>query len=58
MTRSRTPPGTYSRIRERRADVRLVRNHLLGRPDVKSYDGSGTGWGDLLGAPSERSPAA
>lgn len=33
--------------------VLVVLKYLLGVGDVKNYDGSGTEWGNLVGAPIE-----
>ncbi|MEM7020984.1 MAG: sulfurtransferase [Pseudomonadota bacterium] len=46
---------TYCRIGERSSHSWFVLKYLLGYPDVKNYDGSWTEWGNLVGAPVERS---
>jgi thiosulfate/3-mercaptopyruvate sulfurtransferase len=49
-------PGviTYCRIGERSAHTWFVLHELLGRDDVKNYDGSWTEWGNLVGMPIEK----
>jgi thiosulfate/3-mercaptopyruvate sulfurtransferase len=44
----------YCRIGERSAHTWFVLHELLGRDDVKNYDGSWTEWGSLVGVPVER----
>ncbi len=44
----------YCRIGERSSHTWFVLNYLLGYPNVRNYDGSGTEWGSLIGAPIER----
>jgi thiosulfate/3-mercaptopyruvate sulfurtransferase len=44
----------YCRIGERSAHTWFVLHELLGREDVKNYDGSWTEWGNLVGVPIER----
>jgi thiosulfate/3-mercaptopyruvate sulfurtransferase len=44
----------YCRIGERSAHTWFVLHELLGREDVKNYDGSWTEWGSLVGVPVER----
>ncbi len=46
---------TYCRIGERSSHTWFVMKYLLGHPDVSNYDGSWTEWGNLIGAPIERS---
>ena len=41
----------YCRIGERSSHTWFVLKYLLGRKDVKNYDGSWTEWGNLVGAP-------
>jgi thiosulfate/3-mercaptopyruvate sulfurtransferase len=45
----------YCRIGERSSHTWFVLTHLLGFPRVRNYDGSWTEWGNLVGAPIERS---
>jgi thiosulfate/3-mercaptopyruvate sulfurtransferase len=45
------PVIAYCRIGERSSHTWFVIKYLLGRPDVKNYDGSWTEWGNLIGAP-------
>jgi len=47
------PIIAYCRIGERSAHTWFVLHELLGRDDVKNYDGSWTEWGNLVGAPIE-----
>ncbi len=44
----------YCRIGERSAHTWFVLHELLGRPQVKNYDGSWTEWGNLVDVPVER----
>ncbi len=44
----------YCRIGERSAHTWFVLHELLGRPDVKNYDGSWTEWGSLVDVPIEK----
>jgi thiosulfate/3-mercaptopyruvate sulfurtransferase len=44
----------YCRIGERSAHTWFVLHELLGRDDVKNYDGSWTEWGNLVDVPVER----
>jgi thiosulfate/3-mercaptopyruvate sulfurtransferase len=44
----------YCRIGERSAHTWFVLHELLGRDDVKNYDGSWTEWGNLVGVPVEK----
>ncbi len=50
-----TPVIAYCRIGERSAHTWFVLHELLGQEDVKNYDGSWTEWGNLVGAPIEKS---
>lgn len=45
----------YCRIGERSSLTWYVLKYLLGYKDVKNYDGSWTEWGNLVGAPIEKS---
>jgi thiosulfate/3-mercaptopyruvate sulfurtransferase len=45
---------TYCRIGERSAHTWFVLHELLGRDDVKNYDGSWTEWGNLVAVPIEK----
>ena len=47
------PTIAYCRIGERSSHTWFVLKYLLGRNDVKNYDGSWTEWGNLVGAPIE-----
>jgi thiosulfate/3-mercaptopyruvate sulfurtransferase len=51
------PVIAYCRIGERSAHTWFVLHELLGKPDVKNYDGSWTEWGNLVGVPIEVSPS-
>jgi thiosulfate/3-mercaptopyruvate sulfurtransferase len=44
----------YCRIGERSAHTWFVLHELLGKDDVKNYDGSWTEWGSLVGVPVEK----
>ena len=44
----------YCRIGERSSHTWFVLKYLLGYPNVKNYDGSWTEWGNLVGAPVEK----
>jgi thiosulfate/3-mercaptopyruvate sulfurtransferase len=44
----------YCRIGERSAHTWFVLHELLGRDDVKNYDGSWTEWGNLVDVPVEK----
>jgi thiosulfate/3-mercaptopyruvate sulfurtransferase len=46
-----SPVITYCRIGERSAHTWFVLHELLGRDDVRNYDGSWTEWGNLIGMP-------
>jgi thiosulfate/3-mercaptopyruvate sulfurtransferase len=48
------PVIAYCRIGERSAHTWFVLHELLGRDDVKNYDGSWTEWGNLVGVPIEQ----
>ncbi len=48
------PIISYCRIGERSAHSWFVLHELLGREDVRNYDGSWTEWGNLVGVPIER----
>ena len=49
---------TYCTIGGRAATAWFVLSHLLGRANVKVYDGSWAEWGRLRDAPIETSPAS
>ena len=49
-----TPAVTYCRIGERSAHTWFVLHELLGKQNVRNYDGSWTEWGSLIGAAIER----
>jgi thiosulfate/3-mercaptopyruvate sulfurtransferase len=48
------PIIAYCRIGERSAHTWFVLHELLGRDNVKNYDGSWTEWGNLVGVPIEK----
>jgi thiosulfate/3-mercaptopyruvate sulfurtransferase len=48
------PVIAYCRIGERSSHTWFVLKYLLGYRDVRNYDGSWTEWGNLVGAPVER----
>jgi thiosulfate/3-mercaptopyruvate sulfurtransferase len=48
------PIIAYCRIGERSAHSWFVLHELLGRDDVKNYDGSWTEWGNLVNVPIEK----
>ena len=48
------PVVSYCRIGERSAHTWFVLHELLGKEDVKNYDGSWTEWGNLVGVPVEK----
>jgi thiosulfate/3-mercaptopyruvate sulfurtransferase len=48
------PIIAYCRIGERSAHTWFVLHELLGRDDVKNYDGSWTEWGNMVNVPIER----
>src|SRR5262249_52555975 len=48
------PITAYCRIGERSAHTWFVLHELLGRDDVKNYDGSWTEWGSLVNVPIEK----
>jgi len=47
------PVIAYCRIGERSAHTWFVLHELLGKDDVRNYDGSWTEWGNLVGVPIE-----
>jgi thiosulfate/3-mercaptopyruvate sulfurtransferase len=47
------PVIAYCRIGERSAHTWFVLHELLGKEDVRNYDGSWTEWGNLVGVPIE-----
>jgi thiosulfate/3-mercaptopyruvate sulfurtransferase len=49
------PVISYCRIGERSAHTWFVLHELLGKEDVKNYDGSWTEWGNMVGVPIEKS---
>ena len=49
-----TPIIAYCRIGERSAHTWFVLHELLGRGDVRNYDGSWTEWGNMVGVPIEK----
>lgn len=51
---SGAPIIAYCRIGERSAHTWFVLHELLGRQDVKNYDGSWTEWGNLVDVPVEK----
>jgi thiosulfate/3-mercaptopyruvate sulfurtransferase len=51
------PIITYCRIGERSAHTWFVLHELLGKDDVKNYDGSWTEWGNLVNVPIEKDVA-
>jgi thiosulfate/3-mercaptopyruvate sulfurtransferase len=48
------PVVAYCRIGERSAHTWFVLHELLGKENVKNYDGSWTEWGNLVGVPIEK----
>jgi len=48
------PIIAYCRIGERSAHTWFVLHELLGRDEVKNYDGSWTEWGNMVGVPVEK----
>ena len=48
------PVIAYCRIGERSAHTWFVLHELLGRDDVKNYDGSWTEWGNMVSVPIEK----
>ena len=48
------PIIAYCRIGERSAHTWFVLHELLGKDDVKNYDGSWTEWGNMVNVPIER----
>jgi thiosulfate/3-mercaptopyruvate sulfurtransferase len=51
------PVIAYCRIGERSAHTWFVLHELLGKDDVKNYDGSWTEWGNLVNVPIEKGAA-
>ncbi len=51
------PIIAYCRIGERSAHTWFVLHELLGKDDVKNYDGSWTEWGNLVNVPVEKDVA-
>jgi thiosulfate/3-mercaptopyruvate sulfurtransferase len=51
------PVVAYCRIGERSAHTWFVLHELLGKDDVKNYDGSWTEWGNLVDVPIEKDAA-
>ena len=51
------PIIAYCRIGERSAHTWFVLHELLGKDDVKNYDGSWTEWGNLVDVPIEKDVA-
>jgi thiosulfate/3-mercaptopyruvate sulfurtransferase len=49
-----TPIIAYCRIGERSAHTWFVLHELLGKGDVRNYDGSWTEWGNLVNVPIEK----
>ena len=49
------PIIAYCRIGERSAHTWFVLHELLGKDDVKNYDGSWTEWGNMVNVPIEKS---
>jgi thiosulfate/3-mercaptopyruvate sulfurtransferase len=49
-----SPVIAYCRIGERSAHTWFVLHELLGKDDVKNYDGSWTEWGNLVDVPIEK----
>jgi thiosulfate/3-mercaptopyruvate sulfurtransferase len=54
VTNGGDPIIAYCRIGERSAHTWFVLHELLGRDDVKNYDGSWTEWGNLVAVPIEK----
>jgi thiosulfate/3-mercaptopyruvate sulfurtransferase len=52
------PVIAYCRIGERSAHTWFVLHELLGKDDVKNYDGSWTEWGNLVDVPIEKGAQA
>jgi thiosulfate/3-mercaptopyruvate sulfurtransferase len=52
------PIVAYCRIGERSAHTWFVLHELLGRADVKNYDGSWTEWGNMVAVPIEKGVSA
>jgi thiosulfate/3-mercaptopyruvate sulfurtransferase len=53
--KSAEPTIAYCRIGERSSHTWFVLKYLLGFTNVRNYDGSWTEWGNLVGAPIEKS---
>jgi thiosulfate/3-mercaptopyruvate sulfurtransferase len=49
-----TPTIAYCRIGERSSHTWFVLHELLGKGDVKNYDGSWAEYGSLVGAPIQK----
>ena len=54
VTSNGSPIIAYCRIGERSAHTWFVLHELLGKSDVKNYDGSWTEWGNLVDVPIEK----
>jgi thiosulfate/3-mercaptopyruvate sulfurtransferase len=54
VTDGSDPIIAYCRIGERSAHTWFVLHELLGRDDVKNYDGSWTEWGNMVAVPIEK----
>jgi thiosulfate/3-mercaptopyruvate sulfurtransferase len=54
VTNGGDPIIAYCRIGERSAHTWFVLHELLGKDEVKNYDGSWTEWGNLVGVPIEK----
>jgi thiosulfate/3-mercaptopyruvate sulfurtransferase len=57
LTEDDDPVIAYCRIGERSAHTWFVLHELLGKDDVKNYDGSWTEWGNLVDVPIEKDVA-
>ena len=49
------PTIAYCHAGERGSHGRFVMKYLMGHTDMRNYDGSGTEWGNLVGASIEKS---